>query len=805
MSPRSTIPRTRENLLLLLVGIVGAVVFVVLFPHVQPTAHLGLEQDRGQAWQIAEAAVRRAGLVPERYPRRNMRLSVRGSLLAFYQARHTPPDTQAYLETFGPVVFWEVVYANPENGEQVTVQVSRTGEVYKVEQRLPEETPGAQWSLAQAQVLAEGFIQDTLGLDLAAYTLVNAESNQRPQRIDHTLTWEQALPDSLTAHLTLVVQGDRLGGWSKWVNLPEAFRVRSAARMGTSDLFPFWQVILALVVFLTALVVFAVRFRASEIGVRNGLTVALAILLLLVAYYGLILPFIRHDGLADPNPFTQISRLAGIGLNTIFITLMLFVVWNSGESLMREVWPEKLHSLDGLFARRFFFPGLGRDILHGLSGGFATLGAWYLLAFAFRQLPDLWAVPGQSELLTFSAYTPIGLNLLQASLNALQGTAYAFLFVLPFLKRRLRNTLLAAALTLVPFGFLFSDTTLLLDRWVGGLASILSGMVTYAFFLRYSLLAGFVMQLVAGMLPFSLMLLSQPNPYFQIAGGLDLVLVLGLLVYGYLARTRGIPLDEQAVQPAYTRFITERERLKLELDIARKAQLRMLPQHIPQANGLDIAAFCEPAREVGGDYFDFFRFDERRLGIAVGDVSGKGMPAALYMTMLKGFLQSKADETVSPRDILIHVNRKFRQSADPGTFVTLLFGVIDLEQGLFTFARAGHSPVVIYRPTDQSLFLLQPPGLGIGLENGRVFDRVIREETFTLQPGDLILLYTDGLTEARNPQGEEFGEERVRDLIRLSPPGNAEQTLRHLRQTYNSFVGNAEPHDDLTCMVVKVV
>lgn len=805
MPSRSSIPRTRENVLLLVLGLVGAALFLLLFPRVQPTAHLGLHLDRGQAWQVADAAVRGAGLSPERYTQRNMRLTVRGSLLSFYQAHSTPPEAQARIEAFGPLAFWDVIYIHPETREQVLLQVNRTGEVFKLERRLPEDAQGATLSLAQAQVLAEAFIQDSLGLPLADYALVNAESQQQPRRIDHTLVWEQALPDSLTARLTVVVQGDRIGTWSKWVDLPEAFRVRSAARLGTSDLFPFWQVILALAVFVVALVVFAVRFRASEIGVRNGLVMALATLLILTAYFSLIFPFIRHDGLADPNPFIQISRLAGIGLNVLFITLMLFCVWNSGEAISREVWPEKLQSLDGLFARRFFFPGLGRDLLHGLSGGFASLGAWYLLALVFRQLPDVWAILNQAELFTFSAYTPLGINALQASIGALQGTGYAFLFALPFLKRRLGNTGLAVLLTLIPFGFLFSDTTVLLDRWAGGLVSILSGIVTYSFFLRYSLLAAFVMQLVAGMLPLSLMLLYQPNPYFQFAGGLDLAFVLGLLVYGYLARTRGVPLDEQAVQPTYTRFITERERLKLELDIARKAQLRMLPQHIPQAQGLDIAAFCEPAREVGGDYFDFFRFDERRLGIAVGDVSGKGMPAALYMTMLKGFLQSKADEAASPRDILIHVNRKFRQSADPGTFVTLLFGVIDLEQGLFTFARAGHSPVVIYRPSDQSLYLLQPPGLGIGLESGRVFDRIIREETFALQPGDTILLYTDGLTEARNPQGEEFGEDRVRELVRAGSSGNAEQTLRHLRHTFDTFVGNAEPHDDLTCMVVKVV
>jgi sigma-B regulation protein RsbU (phosphoserine phosphatase) len=254
----------------------------------------------------------------------------------------------------------------------------------------------------------------------------------------------------------------------------------------------------------------------------------------------------------------------------------------------------------------------------------------------------------------------------------------------------------------------------------------------------------------------------------------------------------------------YARYITERERLKMELDIARRPQLRMLPREVPHPAGLDIAAFSEPALEVGGDCYDFFLIDDRRLGVAIGDVSGKGMPAALYMTLLKGFLQSQATAQPSPRDLLSHVNRTFFKAAEPNVFVTLLYLVIDLERRQIHYARAGHNPFLVYRPATQATYVLQPPGIEIGLEGGDIFDRVMQEASISVQAGDAIALYTDGLTEACNGSAEQFGQARLAALLAQHADASAETALHAIRQADAAFVGRREAHDDLTCLVFKV-
>ena len=309
---------------------------------------------------------------------------------------------------------------------------------------------------------------------------------------------------------------------------------------------------------------------------------------------------------------------------------------------------------------------------------------------------------------------------------------------------------------------------------------------------------------ISSVLPSLFLYLSQPNASYVTSSVVGLILVAGLLAFGVIARLRGTPLNELSIEPAYVRNISERQRMKLELDVARQAQLQMLPQSIPSRQGLDIAAFSEPAKEVGGDYFDFFELNDRNLGFAVGDVSGKGISAALYMTMLKGSLQSMAINQPSPKRLLSHINRTFFKSADKTTYVTLLYGVIDLDNNTLTFARAGHNPILIYRPNGQVLYFLKPNGLGIGLEKGDIFERVLAEETFSLQQGDTIIIYTDGLTEARNVKEEEFGEDRLTELIKSHPIYSAEDLLQRIKDGYFDFTGRAEPHDDLTCMVIRI-
>ncbi|MGH7496137.1 MAG: PP2C family protein-serine/threonine phosphatase [bacterium] len=404
-----------------------------------------------------------------------------------------------------------------------------------------------------------------------------------------------------------------------------------------------------------------------------------------------------------------------------------------------------------------------------------------------------------------SAYVPMLFPLGSGIYHSLYFISYAALFTLALLKRHLKHVALAVAITLLTFDLLFADAVMIYPRWLQAGVGMLGGMIIYAFYLRYELMtvaSGIVFYYA---LPLSWTYVLQPDRTYQISGWASLGILGMLAIFGYVVAVRGRIIEEQEVAPRYVRNITERERMKMELDIARKAQLRMLPQEIPRFSGLDIAALCEPAKEVGGDYYDFVFFDNQRLGIVIGDVSGKGMPAALYMTLTKGFLQAQAHPAATPHEILSRMNRNFFRAAERSIFVSLFYAVIDPAGRTMTYARAGHNPTIVRRTRQQRTQKLQPTGLALGLESGEIFERILQQESATLESGDALIFYTDGLTEGMNHGKEEFGEQRLLEIISQSEERFAQELLDRIHTEYRAFIGREDQHDDLTCVVVKMV
>ncbi len=248
----------------------------------------------------------------------------------------------------------------------------------------------------------------------------------------------------------------------------------------------------------------------------------------------------------------------------------------------------------------------------------------------------------------------------------------------------------------------------------------------------------------------------------------------------------------------------EKQRLDDELRIARDIQKSLLPVEPPRLAGLSIADLCEPAREVGGDYYDFFDLGPRRLGVLVADVSGKGTSAALYMAEVKGLMLALSHAEPSPRRLLLDVNRCLAGHLDNRSFVTMIYAVIDLEARTLTCARAGHTPLIAV--SDGRSEVIVPSGMVLGLRipgAGERFDQLLEEHTRPIKPGDVIVLYTDGVTEAMNERGDLFGDAALADVVAhhhaLDAGGIRERVLREVR----AFVGQAEPHDDMTLIVLK--
>ena len=215
----------------------------------------------------------------------------------------------------------------------------------------------------------------------------------------------------------------------------------------------------------------------------------------------------------------------------------------------------------------------------------------------------------------------------------------------------------------------------------------------------------------------------------------------------------------------------EKKRLEEELRIAREIQMSLLPQGLLVVPGLSVTALCVPAREVGGDYYDFFPIDDDRLDVLIADVSGKGTPAALYMAELKGLVLSLSQIHASPRDLMIAANRIIANNLDARSFITMTYAVVELRARTITYARAGHTPLMHLpgpgREGSHRVQVLAPDGLVLGLkiDDGEMFERLLVEETMALHPGDLYLLFTDGITEAMNAGDDCFSESRLGHLI----------------------------------------
>jgi sigma-B regulation protein RsbU (phosphoserine phosphatase) len=248
----------------------------------------------------------------------------------------------------------------------------------------------------------------------------------------------------------------------------------------------------------------------------------------------------------------------------------------------------------------------------------------------------------------------------------------------------------------------------------------------------------------------------------------------------------------------------QQQRAEAELKIAQRIQQNLLPKEPPQVKGLEIAGCSLPATEVGGDYFDYILQNNRRLIVFVGDVSGKGMPAALYMSKVQGMVQMAGSLYHSPKDILKEVNRRIIHGIDKSSFITMLSVLFDLKKKQAIIARAGHTPLLLKKSNREGAEVILPKGLGLGITSGEDFDPKIEEVTIPMQSNDCFVLFSDGLTEAMNPNHELFGEERVMTLLNQNHNLSSQEFRNLLLSQAGKFRENEEQNDDITVVVVKV-
>ncbi|MGB2867153.1 MAG: GAF domain-containing SpoIIE family protein phosphatase [Bacteroidota bacterium] len=245
----------------------------------------------------------------------------------------------------------------------------------------------------------------------------------------------------------------------------------------------------------------------------------------------------------------------------------------------------------------------------------------------------------------------------------------------------------------------------------------------------------------------------------------------------------------------------ERERLQQELMVAKRMQKRLLPQGAPEIPSVDFSAISESSTEVGGDYYDFILLPNDQLGIVVGDVSGKGVSAAFYMAEVKGIFLSLSKICKSPRELLVRANHTLMENLEKNAFVSLVYAILDVRKARLTLARAGHCPVVYVSGSKHEL--VRPTGLGLGLTDGAVFEDSTEERTIMLRRNDVCVFYTDGITESRNADEEEFGYDRLVATVLEARNLPAIEIKNRILEAVRTFTGNQSYTDDMTLVVIK--
>ena len=245
--------------------------------------------------------------------------------------------------------------------------------------------------------------------------------------------------------------------------------------------------------------------------------------------------------------------------------------------------------------------------------------------------------------------------------------------------------------------------------------------------------------------------------------------------------------------------IIQKQIMERELLMARRIQMSILPKNLPRPDGFEFGACIQPARAVGGDFYDAIQFNQSNYGIVIGDISDKGVPAAIFMALTRSLVRAKATPTSSPGQVLKRVNQLLLEMNSEGMFATVIYGILNTEQRKFFYARAGHESPLYVSPTGTEQFLPLGSGQLLGIFTQPVFD----QHSIDLPEGSSLILYTDGILDATNASGQLFGSKRFSEFIHTLKGTKAQELCERLLLTIEGFQGDAPQADDITVFVIN--
>ncbi len=506
--------------------------------------------------------------------------------------------------------------------------------------------------------------------------------------------------------------------------------------------------------------------------------------------------------LIDQQFLQIIAMVLIMAVLSVFFGIFIFMIAGLGESMTRESWPEKITSMSLVRMGYFDSRRVGNAIGAGVLGAFMLLGLasilytisdhTYLnllddhLFYAESYLLPAWHIFAQSLLWTF---------LIAAGL---------FACFISWVAINKRHTLLLLACGGVALSLMTPLHMTTPDSYIIFAIIIPLGIAATWIFIRQDILALSVSLLLffaAWLTVDSRLVSGSPDALlgWTVLGVMILLLAAGVWVAEYGKTYDHIP----DLTPKYILEIAREQRVERELEIAHQVHQSFLPVDLPALGGLEVAASCQAAFDVGGDYYDVIPVDDHRMAFVIGDVSGKGIQAAFFMTMVKGIFQSLVKEIPDPAPLLTRMNRLFYDNARRGSFISICYGLIDVRNGMLKYARAGHNPAIVIRSAEQKAEIIRSRGLAIGLTRSTDFENSLEEVSIRLQPGDGVVFYTDGVTEAVNPARQMFGEDRLVAEVRKHYKLDADDLLLQLTTSINRFASSTPVSDDMTMVIVR--
>ena len=634
------------------------------------------------------------------------------------------------------------------------------------------------------------------GIKADSLTVVKREFNKRGGKTLHRFLLENSdeKHPGLLNQYTVELLGDRVLTY-RLDRVIDRKKDSGFARQSGDSLSLALMSITWIVVFLTLIVRFVKKLRKDELEFNRALWVGIVV--------GLVVLAANTIGAQHGGKWWELLLGGGVSGGLAFLGIL--VLLPTADSQTRAVWPEKLTVIDLLFQGRVSIRETGVAILRSFFLVGLTLLALGLLV-RFAAVANIGYVFFRGSMIDGFQSLSSGMSLILSNIIITAFIGVALLFFWPgFLREKVPNTYLflffmAITLSLGGMQFLFFNPLYV------ALVLLLPVALGWAYFVyRFGLLTVILMFM-------GTTFLIDISLVFLVPGALSGVMGLSVVVFVAVVFLLGVSLvfrprsaeDYDGYVPEYVNRIAERERMVRELEIARGVQMRFLPQGVPEFAHLDIVSLCQPAMEVGGDYYDFVRMDENNMSVLIGDVSGKGVSAAFYMTMVKGIIKTLSKKTRRPAVLLDEANEIFCENAPRDVFVTVIYGVFNLEERCLTFASAGHNPLIAWRKNTGKAQMVNPRGIALGLARGPKYRSLIEETTIPFEAGDVFVFYTDGVSESMNMNREIFGEERLMEIITRSAHYPPRLIQRNVVEAVARFSGKAPQHDDFTMVVVKI-